>query len=165
MIDFKKYIENVPDFPKDGILFRDIQPLMENPYLFFESITEFGKLVDLEKVDYFVGIESRGFIFASALAAKQLKGFKMIRKSGKLPNGKHILHGINYDLEYGSATIEMKSGIGNVVIVDDVYATGGTMDAAEELCKSAGYNVIDKICLIDIGIRKNHDVKCLVTYE
>jgi adenine phosphoribosyltransferase len=110
-----------------------------------------------------VGIDSRGFIFASALALQNNKGFKMIRKEGKLPNT--LLHGVNYDLEYGSATIEMKPGTGKVVIVDDVYATGGTMDAAVELCKSAGYNVIEKICLIDIGIRKNHDVKCLVTYE
>ena len=58
----------------------------------------------------------------------------------------------------------MKPGKGNVILVDDVYATGGTMDAAEELCKSAGYNVIDKVCLVDIGIRKNHDVKCLINY-
>jgi adenine phosphoribosyltransferase len=162
---FKQYIESIQDFPKQGILFRDIQPLLEDSEMLSDAVYEMSRLMNLDSVDYFVGIESRGFIFASALALHNNKGFKMIRKSGKLPTGKHILHGVNYDLEYGSATIEMKSGIGNVVIVDDVYATGGTMDAAEELCKSAGYNVIDKICLIDIGIRKNHDVKCLVTYE
>jgi adenine phosphoribosyltransferase len=109
-----------------------------------------------------VGIDSRGFIFAAALALQNNKGFKMIRKEGKLPNT--LLHGVKYDLEYGSATIEMKPGMGKVVIVDDVYATGGTMEAAEELCKNAGYQVVDKLCLLDIGIVKDHDVKCLISY-
>jgi adenine phosphoribosyltransferase len=160
---FKEYIESIQDFPKQGILFRDIQPLLEDSEMFFNAIYEMSMLINLEQVDYFVGIDSRGFIFASALALQNNKGFKMIRKEGKLPNT--LLHGVKYDLEYGSATIEMKPGTGNVVIVDDVYATGGTMDAAVELCKSAGYNVIDKVCLLDIGIVKGHDVKCLVTYE
>jgi adenine phosphoribosyltransferase len=160
---FKQYIESIQNFPKEGILFRDIQPLLEDSEMFFDAIYEMSMLINLEQVDYFVGIDSRGFIFASALALQNNKGFKMIRKEGKLPNT--LLHGVKYDLEYGSATIEMKPGTGNVVIVDDVYATGGTMDAAVELCKSAGYNVIDKVCLLDIGIVKGHDVKCLVTYE
>jgi adenine phosphoribosyltransferase len=160
---FKQYIESIQDFPKQGILFRDIQPLLEDSEMFFDAIYEMSMLINLEQVDYFVGIDSRGFIFASALALQNNKGFKMIRKEGKLPNT--LLHGVKYDLEYGSATIEMKPGTGKVVIVDDVYATGGTMDAAVELCKSAGYNVIDKVCLLDIGIVKGHDVKCLVTYE
>jgi adenine phosphoribosyltransferase len=160
---FKQYIESIQDFPKQGILFRDIQPLLEDSEMFFDAIYEMSMLINLEQVDYFVGIDSRGFIFASALALQNNKGFKMIRKEGKLPNT--LLHGVKYDLEYGSATIEMKPGKGKVVIVDDVYATGGTMDAAVELCKSAGYNVIDKVCLLDIGIVKDHDVKCLITYE
>jgi adenine phosphoribosyltransferase len=160
---FKQYIESIQDFPKQGILFRDIQPLLEDSEMFFDAIYEMSMLINLEQVDYFVGIDSRGFIFASALALQNNKGFKMIRKEGKLPN--NLLHGVKYDLEYGSATIEMKPGTGKVVIVDDVYATGGTMAAAVELCKSAGYNVIDKVCLLDIGIVKGHDVKCLVTYE
>ena len=160
---FKQYIESIQNFPKEGILFRDIQPLLEDSEMFFDAIYEMSMLINLEQVDYFVGIDSRGFIFASALALQNNKGFKMIRKEGKLPNT--LLHGVKYDLEYGSATIEMKPGTGKVVIVDDVYATGGTMDAAAELCKSAGYNVIDKVCLLDIGIVKGHDVKCLVTYE
>jgi adenine phosphoribosyltransferase len=160
---FKQYIDSIQDFPKQGILFRDIQPLLEDSEMFFDAIYEMSMLINLEQVDYFVGIDSRGFIFASALALQNNKGFKMIRKEGKLPTT--LLHGVKYDLEYGSATIEMKPGKGKVVIVDDVYATGGTMNAAVELCKSAGYNVIDKVCLLDIGIVKGHDVKCLVTYE
>jgi len=164
MVDFKNYIEDVQDFPHEGILYRDIQPLLADSEAFYEAITQLGKLVDFNEVDYFVGIESRGFIFASALAAESLKGFKMIRKEGKLPNTKDVLHAVEYDLEYGKDMIEMKPGKGNVVIVDDVYATGGTMFAAELLCEMAGYKVIDKICLVDIGIKKEHDVKCLIKY-
>jgi adenine phosphoribosyltransferase len=165
MVDFKKYIEDVPDFPKEGILFRDIQPLLENSEMFYDAIYAMSEFVDMEEVDYFVGIESRGFIFASALASINLKGFKMIRKEGKLPDRNHVLHAVEYDLEYGTDMIEMKPGNGKVVIVDDVYATGGTMGAAVELCKSAGYEVVDKLCLVDIGLVKGHDVKCLITYE
>lgn len=161
MINFENYIENIKDFPKSGIIYKDVQPLLENSEAFFESIYELGSMVDLEEVDYFVGIESRGFIFASALAAQNLCGFKMIRKSGKLPNNN--LQSVEYDLEYGSAKIEMKPGKGKVVLVDDVYATGGTMEAAEKLCKMSGYDVVDKVCLLDIGLKKNHDVKCLIT--
>lgn len=164
MIDFKNYIEDVHDFPKEGIIYRDIQPLLEDEEVFYDSIYELGQFVDMEEVDYFVGIESRGFIFASALASINLKPFKMIRKEGKLPDRNHVLHQVEYDLEYGSATIEMKPGKGKVVLVDDVYATGGTMEAAEELCKMSGYEVIGKLCLVDIGIKKDHDIKCLISY-
>ena len=165
MIDFKDYIESVPDFPTDGILFRDIQPLLADSEAFYDAVYAMGELIDMEKVDYFVGIESRGFIFASALASINLKGFKMIRKEGKLPNTNDVLHAVEYDLEYGKDMIEMKPGKGNVVIVDDVYATGGTMFASELLCDMAGYKVIDKLCLIDIGLKKDHDVKCLIKYD
>ena len=165
MVDIIKYIDDVPDFPKEGILFRDIQPLLADSEAFYDAIYALGELVDMNEVDYFVGIESRGFIFASALASINLKGFKMIRKEGKLPNTNDVLHAVEYDLEYGKDMIEMKPGKGKVVIVDDVYATGGTMFASELLCEMAGYTVIDKICLIDIGIKKDHDVKCLITYE
>lgn len=161
-MDFKTLIEDVRDFPKDGILYRDIQPLLENPHAFKIAVTNMKQLTNYVGVDYWVGIESRGFIFAAALAEQSYCGFKMIRKTGKLPNSN--LEKIRYDLEYGSATIEMKPGKGNVILVDDVYATGGTMDAAEKLCISSGYNVIDKVCLVDIGIKKQHDVKCLISY-
>jgi len=162
---YKDYIEDVQDFPIEGITYRDIQPLLEDSEAFYDSIYELGQFVDMEEVDYFVGIESRGFIFASALASINLKAFKMIRKEGKLPDRNHVLHAVEYDLEYGSEAIEMKPGNGKVVLVDDVYATGGTMEAAEQLCKMSGYEVIAKLCLVDIGIRKDHDVKCLITYN
>ena len=163
MVDFKDYIEDVQDFPKDGILYRDIQPLLEDDFAFSMAIREMGDMIE-PKPTYWVGIESRGFLFASALSMKFGGGVKMIRKEGKLPDRNHTLHAVEYDLEYGSATIEMKPGKGKVVLVDDVYATGGTMEAAEELCKMSGYEVIGKLCLVDIGIKKDHDIKCLINY-
>ena len=163
MIDYKDYIESAYDFPKEGIEYRDIQPLLEDDFAFSMAIREMGELIE-EKPTYWVGIESRGFLFASALAMKFGGGVKMIRKEGKLPNTNHTLRGVSYDLEYGSATIEMKPGNGDVVIVDDVYATGGTMEAAERLCKMSGYDVTDKLCLLDIGIKKEHDIKTIISY-
>ena len=162
MINFKDYIEDIKDFPIEGILYKDIQPLLENNLAFSFAINSMEELLD-ETPKYWVGIESRGFIFASALAIKFGGGVKLIRKKGKLPN--KDLTSITYDLEYGADTIQMKPGYGKVVIVDDVFATGGTMFAAESLCKASGYEVVDKLCLVDIGIRKGHDVKCLISYE
>ena len=164
MEDLKSYIEDVHDFPKKGIIYKDIQSLFEDAGAFYEMIGGMTKLVDLTKVDYFVGIESRGFILASAIAVSTISGFKMIRKKGKLPDKNYEIVSLEYNLEYGTDTMQMKPGKGNVIIVDDVYATGGTMEAAEKLCKMAGYNVIDTICLLDVGIKQNHNVKCLITY-
>ena len=161
-MDLKSYIRDVPDHPKPGILFRDIQPLLEDSEAFFDAIYELGQLINMEEVDYFVGIESRGFIFASALASINLKGLKLIRKAGKLPP--ENLHTIIYSTEYSIDSIQMKKGKGKVVIVDDVLATGGTMEAAQQLATDAGYEVIDSICLIDIGILKQHNIKCLLSY-
>lgn len=165
MIDFKQYIDNIPDFPKEGILYRDIQPLLENQRVFKEAIKRMGNMVAVP--DYWVAVESRGFLFASALSYKFGGGIKIIRKKGKLPN-KHIIS-VDYGLEYGTDTLEMRDSDENdafskVVIVDDVFATGGTLDAAEELCTMAGYNVIDKLCLLDIGISDRTDVKSLIYY-
>lgn len=160
----KNYIKDVPDFPKEGITFKDIQPLLEDPQAFEDAIQGMTDLIDIDSVEYFVGIESRGFIFATAMAWICNKGFKMIRKAGKLPDTESSLFRVEYDLEYGSDAIEMQSGWGNVVIVDDVYATGGTMKAAEHLATFAGYQVIDSLCLLDIGIVKNHTTKCLLSY-
>jgi adenine phosphoribosyltransferase len=164
MIDFKDYIENIPNFPKDGILYRDIQPLLKEQRVFKEAIKRMGSMV--ETPDYWVAVESRGFLFASALSYKFGGGIKLIRKAGKLPNP-HLIS-VDYGLEYGKDTLEISDDNdngGKVVIVDDVFATGGTIDAAEELCKLAGYDVIGKICLVDIGLTERTDVKSLVYYE
>ena len=158
-INLLDYIHTIKDFPKEGIYFKDIQPLLADTVAFKQAITEMGRLV--EQPDYWVGIESRGFIFASALAATFGGGLRLIRKHGKLPP--HFLVKESYDLEYGSDTIEMKQGNGSVIIVDDVIATGGTMNASENIVSNAGYDLLDKLVLIDIGIAENN-VKSLIKY-
>jgi len=161
MLDFKNYINDVPNFPKPGIIFKDIQPLLANGKIFDRAIIKMLNLV--HKPDYFIGIDSRGFIFASAMASKTQNGLKIVRKKGKLPPP---CISIEYDLEYGNDTLEIQEGNGKVIIVDDVYATGGTMDAVEQLCVKAGYQVIDKVVLIDLAfLHKPNDVKSLIKYE
>ena len=155
----KNYIKAVENFPLEGITYRDIQPLLENEFAFKEAISELRTLT--VQPDYWVGIDSRGFIFASALSMRFGGGLKLIRKQGKLP--KVNLHKISYGLEYGEDVIEMQEGTGTVVIVDDVYATGGTMTAAKTLCERAGYKVLDSICLLDVGLVK-HDTRCAIYY-
>ena len=158
---YKSFIHDIKDFPKPGITFKDIQPLLANPTIFDSAIKEMSNLV--QKPDYWVGIDSRGFIMASSLSINTGIGLKLIRKKGKLPPP---ITSISYDLEYDSDTIELQPGKGNVVIVDDVYATGGTMNAAEKLCKEAGYNVIDKLVLIDLCfLHLITNIKSLIKYE
>ena len=163
-MNLNSYIKEVPDFPKTGIIYKDIQPLLADPKAFKHAIVGMKNITNSlkrGKVDYWVGIESRGFIFASALARETNGGFKMIRKPGKLPNQNNLIS-LQYNLEYGSDTIEMEKGKGKVIIVDDVYATGGTMQAAKELCIEAGYKVLDTVCLLDIGLMEGHDTKVLL---
>jgi adenine phosphoribosyltransferase len=160
----KDYITEVPDFPKKGINYKDIQPLLADPFAFHQAVAEMKRITnfDVVGVDYWVGIESRGFIFAAAMADHCHAGLKLIRKAGKLPN--NDLVSLEYGLEYGRDTVEMQKGSGTVIIVDDVFATGGTMAAAKLLCELAGYEVADTVCLLDIGINKTHNTKCLISY-
>jgi adenine phosphoribosyltransferase len=159
-MDFKKYINEIPDFPKSGVSFKDISPLLKSTWLSY-AIHSMKGLV--EYPDYWVGIDSRGFIFASAIAVANGGGFVMCRKKGKLPPP---VVSQTYSLEYGEDTLEIQPGTGKVVIVDDVYATGGTMNAVEELCKKAGYKVIDTLVLIDLKyLHKPNNVKSLIQYE
>lgn len=165
-MDLKKFIREVPDFPKSGILFRDMMPLLQNPEALLFVSQNLVKQVDLSKVDYFAGIESRGFILAAHMAAVHNKGFLPIRKAGKLPPPTER---VTYDLEYGQATIELPHGKGNVMIVDDVLATGGTLRAAIELCQQAGYHVEDVAVLINLKFLNqmkynNTEVFSLVQY-
>ena len=158
---YKSFIHDIKDFPKPGITFKDIQPLLANPVVFDSAIKEMSNLV--QKPDYWIGVDSRGFIMASSLSINTGIGLKLIRKKDKLPPP---VTSISYDLEYGSDIIELQPGKGNVVIVDDVYATGGTMEAAEKLCKEAGYNVIDKLVLIDLCfLHPITNIKSLIKYE
>lgn len=164
MINYKSYIDSITDFPKEGILYRDIQPLLANNKIFKQAISDMAQLVKLP--DYWVAIESRGFLFASALSILCGGGVKLIRKKGKLPNKNLVSEA--YGLEYGEDILEMatnKTPINTAVIVDDVLATGGTLQAATLLCEQAGFKVIDKLCLLDIGLVKSHNIKCLITYD
>ncbi len=150
-IDYKKLIIETPDFPIPGVLFRDVSPLLQDAQALQQMIQDFSKLIDLNQVDAFVGIESRGFIFASLLAAKLNKGFVPLRKVGKLPPPTVKK---TYQLEYGEATLEMAhsriAGKNRVIICDDVLATGGTLNAAVELVSAAGFQVQDVLVLIDL---------------
>ena len=160
---YKEFIKDVPNHPKNGILFRDVQPLLANARVFEDAVNDMLDLVDnLGEVEYYVGIESRGFIMSTALAWSGNRGNKLIRKWGKLPPNDLVT--VQYETEYSSDIIQMEKGTGKVIICDDVYATGGTMQASVDLATKAGYEVIDTLCLIDIGIVKDHNTKCLISY-
>jgi adenine phosphoribosyltransferase len=145
-----QYLDSVPDFPKPGILFSDISPLLKSHFV--ETIDAMSALFSDEEwaqIDCLAGIESRGFIFASALAYKHNKGFIKVRKPGKLPN---VFASIDYGLEYGSDTLEMQKGDGSrIVLFDDLIATGGSMGAAAALCEKVGYQVVGMACLVDLA--------------
>ncbi len=175
----RDYIEEVPDFPIKGISFKDISPLLVDENMFQGVIDEMGDIL-VKLPDYWIGIESRGFLFASALAYKYGGGVVMCRKAGKLPptiNGK-TLFSYSYETEYSKDTVEIKGGSGTVVIVDDVLATGGTLQAVNHLAGMAGYDVIDNLVLIDLlyvtrtftmmvdGAKEfDLEVKSLIQYE
>ena len=143
-MDYKSLIPNIKNFPIDGVNFKDISPLLASSQ-FDEVILKMGELV--ETPDYWIGIESRGFIFASALAVKFGGGVILCRKAGKLP-GKIITK--TYVTEYSEDELSVQVGNGKVIIVDDVLATGGTLSTVNELCTSAGYDVQGSLVLIDL---------------
>ena len=170
---YKEYITEVPDFPIKGVNFKDISPLLANPKVFNECINEMGRLARMkgkERVrspDYWIGIDARGFIFASALSICCGGGVVMCRKAGKLPP---TVFSHSYKTEYSEDTIQIKQGSGTVVIVDDVLATGGTLQAVNDLCQTAGYTVRDNLVLIDLQYVPRVDnldleVKSLIQYE
>jgi adenine phosphoribosyltransferase len=150
MNELRQHITSVPDFPQPGIVFRDIMPLLraELP----ATIAALDSLLSHDEwasVDAIAGIESRGFILGSALALHRGKGFIPVRKQGKLPPP---VSSLAYRLEYGTATLEMQPGSGNVLLVDDVVATSGTMTAAAELCQRSGFSVKALVALIDLKL-------------
>jgi adenine phosphoribosyltransferase len=167
MADLKQAIRNVPDFPRAGILFRDIAPLLRDH--FAATVDALDALLSAEEwrqVDALAGIESRGFILGAALAHRRHKGFVLVRKQGKLPPP---VVDVAYDLEYGSGVLEMQEGRGQVVLVDDVLATGGTMRAAADLCDRAGYELKALLALIDLRIVpdfswRNMPLRASITY-
>jgi adenine phosphoribosyltransferase len=150
-------IRDIPDFPKPGILFKDITPLLADPAGFSAVTKAFAKQIG--EVDIVAGIEARGFIFAAAIALEKGAGFVPFRKSGKLP---FQTFGAQYGLEYGTDEIEVHidafSGAKSVVIVDDVLATGGTIAAALELAERAGAKVISVLVLFEISALGGRDL-------
>lgn len=151
MEELKKAIREIPDFPKKGILFYDITTMLKDPGAFAQSIDALAAKLDGKDYDAILGVESRGFIFASALAYKLGKGLIVVRKPGKLPADTIQA---TYELEYGTDTIEMHAdavGAGQkVVIVDDLLATGGTAQATAELVKKAGGKVEAILFLVEL---------------
>ena len=125
MQELKRHIVDVPDFPRPGILFRDITPLLRSQFAAtLDAVEALFNEQEWNATDALAGIESRGFILAAGLAARRGKGFVPIRKSGKLPPP---VEAVDYALEYGSGVLELQRGSGRVLLIDDVVATGGTM--------------------------------------
>jgi len=148
-MNLKKKIRNIPDFPQKGVIFRDIGPLLEDKVAFREAIAQLvGKIGGL-KVDKVVGIDARGFILAGVLAEKLNAGMVMVRKSGKLPYKTEV---VEYDLEYGKEVLEIQQDSirpgEQILLVDDVLATGGSMSAAIRLVEKLGGEVVKIVFLI-----------------
>ena len=172
-MDLKKYIRSIQDYPKKGILFRDITTLIKNEEAFNESINQMSKIIGSLNCDKIAGIESRGFIFSSPLAYNLSKPNILMRKKNKLPAEKYS---VDFELEYGKATMEVhKDSIeqsDSVLLIDDLVATGGTSEAAAKLIeiskgKVAGFVFV--INLFDLGgcdklIKKGYKVENLIEF-
>ncbi len=168
----KPLIREIPDFPKKGILFRDITPLLADPSGIALAVELLANPFRGKNIDLVVGAESRGFIFGTAVACCLSAGFVLVRKPGKLPHKKVSM---TYDLEYGTDTLEMHedSILKNqrVLIVDDLLATGGTMKACCDLVEKIGGNVVGLAVLIELaGLRgrdrlKAYDIHSVIRYE
>ena len=157
-MNLNNYIRDIPDFPKKGIIFKDITPLLKNKEAYNYTIEEFKKRIIKKKIDYIIGIESRGFILGAALAQSLNCGFVPIRKKGKLP---YKVISETYDLEYGTDTLEMHidalEANSNVVLIDDVLATGGTISASLKILDTFKVNIIECQFLIEIRALKGNE--------
>ncbi len=170
-MDLAKYIRDIPDFPKPGILFKDITPLLAEPRAFQESIDRMHEHYRGRQVDAVAAAEARGFLFAAPLALLMKKPLIPLRKPGKLP---YRTYSLKYDLEYGSAELHVHSdGVNagaNVLLVDDLLATGGTMRAACQLIEQAGGKVVACAFLVELAFLKGrdqlrpHEVYSLIQY-
>ena len=162
-MDLKKYIRSIQDYPKKGVLFRDITTLIKNEVAFKDSIDQMSKILTSIEYDKISSIESRGFIFASPLSYNLSKPNILLRKKNKLPAEKYS---VDFKLEYGKGTLEMhKDSINQnekVVVIDDLIATGGTAKAAAKLIEKSGGQVagfIFVINLFDLGGKRNLEKK------
>ncbi len=172
MIDLGDFIRDIPDFPKQGIIFKDITPLLMDPVALDEVIRQLAEPYRDAGIEAVVGIESRGFIFAPAVACEIGAGFVPIRKPGKLP---HKTVSREYALEYGTDTIEMHADAiadgAKVLMLDDLLATGGTMSAACEMVEDLGGDIagiafLIELCFLD-GREKltDYEIRSLIRVE
>lgn len=169
---FKKHIRDVKDFPKPGIIFKDITPLLHSHKAFSAAIENFVNRYKDKKIDVVAGIESRGFLFGAPIAHQLGASLVPVRKKGKLP---YNTVEMSYDLEYGSATIEMHTDAiskgQRVLIVDDLLATGGTAGAACELIRKQGGKVVECAFVVELAFLNGRDkikdspIYSLVSYE
>ncbi|HEV7224070.1 MAG TPA: adenine phosphoribosyltransferase [Pirellulales bacterium] len=150
-LDLAAHVRSIPDFPKPGILFRDITPLLAHPEAFRESVRRLADHYRHERVDMVAAAEARGFIFAAPLALELRAGFVPVRKPGKLPFETRTFR---YDLEYGSDTLEVHAdgfvAGQRVLLVDDLLATGGTMNACCRLVESGGAQIVGCAFVIEL---------------
>lgn len=170
-INLEKYIRSVPDWPKKGILFRDITPLLADPTAFAKAVDALCAGFESKGVEYVAAVEARGFIFGSAVARKLGAGFVPIRKKGKLP---FKTESVTYDLEYGTDTLEVHSDAikekAKVLMVDDLLATGGTMAAACKLIEKVGGQIAGIAFLIELSELAGRDklseykINSVITY-
>jgi adenine phosphoribosyltransferase len=170
-MDLARYIRDVADFPKPGILFKDITPLLAEPAAFRHAIGQMRQHYEGRRIDAVAAAEARGFLFAAPLALQLERPLIPLRKPGKLPYRTHTLQ---YDLEYGSAELQVHmDGVGagaQVLMVDDVLATGGTMAAGCRLIEKAGGQVAGCVFLVELGFLhgsdklKPHEVFSLIKY-
>lgn len=172
-MDLKSFIRTIPNWPKQGVMFRDITTLLKDANAFNYVVNEFFERYKNQNIDLVAGIESRGFIIGGALASKLNKGFIPIRKEGKLP---HKTEKESYELEYGRATVEVHVDAipkgAKILLVDDLIATGGTLFAAANLIEKLGGKVVECACIIglpDLGgmkkIKEKYKVVTLVDFE
>jgi|TARA_B100001063_G_C16374570_1_gene362390 adenine phosphoribosyltransferase len=172
-MDLKKFIRSIPDYPKKGILFRDITTLIKDEGAFSETINQIVERSKKVKFDKIAAIESRGFVFAAAVSYILKKPFIMLRKKNKLPAD---VHSVDFELEYGTATIEVhKDSINtneDILIIDDLIATGGTAEAAAKLVDISGGNVASFIFVINLFdlngsdnlVKKGYKVENLIEF-
>jgi adenine phosphoribosyltransferase len=153
--DLKQHIRDIPDFPKEGIVFKDITTLLQHKGAFKKSVDLLAKNFRREKIDLIVGVEARGFIFGAAMAYKMGVGFVPVRKKGKLP---HKTRSVTYELEYGTDVLEIHEDAivpnARVLIVDDLLATGGTIKAVVDLVKEQGATIAGIAFLVELKFLK-----------
>lgn len=158
MIELKKYIRDVPNFPKQGIIFKDITPLLKDGRAFADAVNRIADEYKDKKVDVILSVEARGFIFGAAVAYKMGVGLVPVRKPGKLP---HRTHRATYDLEYGKDTLQIHQDAfpkgAKVLIVDDLLATGGTTQAVAGLVEKMGGEIVGIAFVIELTFLKGRE--------